>query len=208
MGRYQASAGDEGKMEPGSRRRVLHNRLGIKRKVEMDQVEFDLLVAAQKSWLKRITDETGFSAQMLCQMHRDWLERVYGNYRNVELAKGAFHWPPARLVAQNMMQLEQNFLRPCTPCKPDILAKVALRVATVHAELLLVHPFRDGNGRLARWLADLMFLQAGYPLPDYRFVGVGSRRNRARYLAGVQHGYLQNYRLLADFFADTVARRL
>jgi hypothetical protein len=29
----------------------------------------------------------------------------------------------------------------------------------VHAELLLIHPFREGNGRLARWLADLMALQ-------------------------------------------------
>jgi hypothetical protein len=28
--------------------------------------------------------------------------------------------------------------------------------------MLLVHPFRDGNGRLARWLAELMFFQAGY----------------------------------------------
>ncbi len=34
------------------------------------------------------------------------------------------------------------------------------------------------------------------------------RKTRTRYLEGVQKGYLQNYRLLADFFAEAVARRL
>ena len=35
----------------------------------------------------------------------------------------------------------------------------ALAVAIEHAELLLIHPFRDGNGRVARWLADVMAVQ-------------------------------------------------
>jgi len=211
MGRYDASAGREGEMESGSRGRVLRNRLSIKRKSEADQIEFELILAAQKTWLKRITDETHFTASMLCQMHAHWLGKIYdwaGRYRNVELSKGSFQWPPARLVAQNMIRLEQDFLRHYTPRVPGSVGEVSLRVAMVHAELLLVHPFRDGNGRLARWLADLMFLQAGFPLPDYGFTGAGSRKTRTRYLAGVQKGYLQNYRLLADFFAEAVARRL
>ena len=36
-----------------------------------------------------------------------------------------------------------------------------MSIAMVHTELLLIHPFRDGNGRLARWLADIMAAQAG-----------------------------------------------
>src|SRR5258706_11970874 len=102
MGRYDASAGSEGEMEPGSRGRVLRNRLGIKCKSEADQVEFELLLAAQEIWLKRVTDETRFTARILCQMHADWLGKIYdwaGRYRNVELSKGSFQWPPARLVA-------------------------------------------------------------------------------------------------------------
>ena len=34
----------------------------------------------------------------------------------------------------------------------------------VHVELVLIHPFREGNGRLARLLAMLMGLQAGLPM--------------------------------------------
>jgi cell filamentation protein len=35
-------------------------------------------------------------------------------------------------------------------------------IATVHAELLFIHPFREGNGRTARLLANLMAHKQGY----------------------------------------------
>lgn len=35
-------------------------------------------------------------------------------------------------------------------------------IAKVHAELLFIHPFREGNGRTARVLANLMAEKAGY----------------------------------------------
>ena len=47
-------------------------------------------------------------------------------------------------------------------------------------ELLPIHPFREGNGRLARWLSELMLLQAGLPMPLYQFTGKGSVKERER----------------------------
>lgn len=35
-------------------------------------------------------------------------------------------------------------------------------IAIVHGELLFIHPFREGNGRTARLLANLMCRKAGY----------------------------------------------
>ena len=81
-------------------------------------------------------------------------------------------------------------------------------MAEVHAELLMIHPFRDGNGRLARWLADLMALQAGLPAPQYDFEGRGKSARRERYLAAVTRGYGQNYEPLAAFFAEAINRRM
>ncbi len=40
-------------------------------------------------------------------------------------------------------------------------------IATVHVELILIHPFREGNGRLSRLLADVMAVQAGFQSLDY-----------------------------------------
>ena len=81
-------------------------------------------------------------------------------------------------------------------------------MAEVHAELLLIHLFREGNGRLSRWLADLMALQAGLGPPDYGFAGRGSRSSQSRYLDAVKRGYVQDYDSLTDFFREAMERRL
>lgn len=209
--RYQPATGVEAESELGSRGRVLQNKLGIQRKREMDRAEFEALIRAQSDFLEQVTAETQFTANGLRSMHRLWLGELYewaGEYRTVEMEKGGFRWPPAHLVAQNMAALEQGLLRRHTPCRPAALDVVAQRMAEVHAELLLIHPFRDGNGRLARWLADLMALQAGWPLPQYVFAGPGSRRERAHYIEAVTQGYLTRYDLLTDFFRAAVERRL
>ena len=93
-----------------------------------------------------------------------------------------------------------------TPCKPGTLRQVARQMAEVHAELLLVHPFREGNGRLTRWLADLMALQAGVSVPDYQLSGPKNQDRRASYLAAVTQGYLMRYEGLEAFFLEPLER--
>jgi cell filamentation protein len=143
-------------------------------------------------------------------MHRDWLRGVYewvGEYRSVEMAKGDFVWPPSYIVPENMARFEKEMLAKHTPCKPRELGEVCLSVAMVHADFLYIHPFREGNGRMARWLADIMTTQAGYPLPAYRFAGSGSWRVRAEYLEAVRRGYDQRYETLARFFEEAILLR-
>lgn len=208
--RYR-DTGIEGEWQPGSRRRVLRNVRDIQLKTEMDRAEADALEAAENRYLEVITDETIFTAELICHMHRNWFGGIYdwaGRYRTVEMQKGNFRWPPAFRVPQNMARLEDEFLNKFTPCQSAELEAVAGQVAAVHAELLLVHPFREGNGRLARWLADLMFLQAGYPMPLYNFSGKGSVQRKKVYLDAVVSGYAQNYAPLTAFFRDCVDARL
>lgn len=205
--RYDLPGGTETQAEPGSGRRVLRNKLGIHRKRGMDQAEYDALLRAQERWLGLVTTQTRFTGKLLCQMHRDWLGEVYewaGQYRTVDLSKEDFTWPPAVRVAANMAAFEAGMLTQWTPCRPDGLPAVARGLAQVHADLLLIHPFREGNGRLARWLADLMAAQAGLSPPDYRFRGRGSRDRKARYLAAVKAGYKMRYGGLAAFFEDAL----
>jgi cell filamentation protein len=91
--RYVVANGLETEFEPGSRMRVLRNRLDIRRKTERDRMEFEALVAAQEQYLSRIGPHTRLTAETVCRMHRDWLGGIYkwaGRYRTVELAKGDF----------------------------------------------------------------------------------------------------------------------
>jgi cell filamentation protein len=177
----------------------------------MDEVEFKALVKAQEQYIQKIGPATRFTVALIRDMHRTWLGRIYawaGECRTVELQKGRFKWPPAYLVKQNMNAFEAGLLRKNTPCRPGTAQEVARCIAEVHAELLLIHPFREGNGRLARWLADLMALQAGLPAPEYRFEGKEQEKNRQFYLAAVTRGYARDYDALTDFFATAIAARL
>ena len=178
--RYALATGVEAETEPGSRGRVLRNRLGRTRKRTIEAMEYDALLRAQERFTEEIAADTRFTAGHFCRMHHAWLGGIYewaGHYRTVELAKDDFRWPPAAFVAQNMAVFENGLLHQHTPCPPGPLPEVARRIAEVHAELLLIHPFREGNGRLARWLADLMALQAGLSTPKYRLSGRGSSRD-------------------------------
>src|SRR5688572_29364322 len=100
--RYREAEGVEAAFEAGSRGRVLRNLVGIRSKSEMDRAEFEALVGVQEEYLHRLTAETRFSAELICEMHRDWLGGLYawaGHYRTVEMSKGGFTWPPAYLIS-------------------------------------------------------------------------------------------------------------
>lgn len=73
----------------------------------------------------------------------------------------------------------------------------------MHAELILVHPFREGNGRLARLLAMLMALQAG--LPPLDFSPLAGRGKRA-YIGGIHVAMGRDYEPLSAMFARVIAR--
>jgi cell filamentation protein len=90
-----------------------------------------------------------------------------------------------------------------TPCHAATDADVARTLAEVHAELILVHPLREGNGRLARLLSLLMALQAGLPPLDFSPVaGAGKRA----YIASIHAAVGRNYGPLTALFQRAIAR--
>ncbi len=208
MSKYVSPTGPQAEYEPGSRKKVLKNLPGIVSKVEIDLAELETLIRVQETYYRNpgIVSQR-ITADFIRGMHRDWLGDIYswaGAYRTVELVKAGFAWPPAYLVPDNMARFEAEVLAAHTLCKPGGIDALCRSLAIVHAELLLIHPFREGNGRLARWLADLMAFQAGYAPPEYRFTGRGSRKVREQYLAAVIQGYQQDYEPLARFFAEAL----
>jgi cell filamentation protein len=211
MTRYTMATGPETEYEPRSRSRVLRNKLGLTSKAAMDKAEAEALGNAHRQYLLEevVTARTRFTARLIKRMHRDWLGSLYewaGSYRTVDMSKGDFVFPPAYLVSDNMREFERGTLRALTPCRPGNTPAICEAVAQVHAELLLIHPFREGNGRLARWLATLMFVQAGKTLPDYGFVGRGSTLTKTAYLEAVIRGYYGDYSDLALFFEGALER--
>jgi len=207
--RYSASPGVEGEFEPGSNDTVLRNKLGITSSDEMALIEYEALVHVQEAYYSAITAETRFTERLIKRMHRDFLGRIYewaGRYRSVELEKSGFQWPPAYLVAPNMRDFARCILAVRTPCRPGPLPRVSEDIAVVHAEFLLIHPFRDGNGRLARLMADLMSLQAGYPTLDFGFED--NETAVQEYIRAVQSGYARDYASLTNLVEQAISRSI
>jgi cell filamentation protein len=72
-------------------------------------------------------------------------------------------------------------------------------------ELVLIRPFREGNGRVAGILAVLMGLQAGSPALYFDHL---SGRKRKEYFAAVQAGLRRNYEPMASLFNVVIERTL
>jgi cell filamentation protein len=203
--RYEP-AGIEAEFEPGSRGRVLRNLLGIVRVRDMNLAESQALEIAQEAALDRFGPEHRFVAADICALHRLWLGPIYawaGEYRNVNIGKAGFQFAHAPLIPGLMRELEQGALARLTPCRPASDPEIAAALAEVHAELILVHPFREGNGRLARMFALLMALQAGLPPLDFGPLAGTGRRG---YIAAIHAGVGRDYSALATLFLRIIGR--
>lgn len=190
-GRYDLSGNPEAEFEPGSGDRVLRNLMGIWDPGVMDTVELDLLDQLYDAVLDSTQLGNRITVGDVREWHRRWLGNVYswaGRDRSVNLGKAGFPFAPAAQVPRLMDEFDRNVLARYTPCAGLSGDELVEAIAVVHVELVLIHPFREGNGRLSRLLATVMAAQAGYPEPDFSFWDA----NRDAYFAAI-HAGLANY---------------
>ncbi len=204
--RYDVSGLPEAQFEPGSNGLVLKSLLGITSKQVMDEAETRALKQAMDVLVRTYSVTHRFTAQDLCDCHRTWLGGIYewaGHYRRVNVSKDGFPFAAAAHVPALMDQCERSVLSRCTPCVFADPADVIHALAATHVELVLIHPFRDGNGRLARVLSSLMALQAGLPLLDFSgMAGAG----KTAYIAAIQAGLDKHYAPMERVFGEVIER--
>lgn len=207
QGRY-APHGTEGDTQPGSRGRVLANLLGIVRLRQMQVAETRALLQLTHDLLGEVTETQGFVAGDLCEWHARWFESIYdwaGRYRQVNMSKDGFPFAAARLVPQLMVDYSRTVLALHTPCSGMDERRLVQALAVTHAEFILIHPFREGNGRLARLLNTMMALQAGWPLLDFDGIRGGAKK---RYIAAIHAAQGNDYAPLEQVFAAVLRRTL
>lgn len=116
--------------------------------------------------------------------------RSWGNIQSA-------HWVSIRSAST------RDVLDRYTPCNFDSREEVIEALAITHCELVLIHPYREGNGRTSRLLATLMALQAGLPLLD--FSGITGKEKQA-YFQAVQLSMGRNYEPMKNVFRKVIAR--
>lgn len=216
MSRYRVN--EESEFQPGSRGRVLKNLLGIRSVKAIDMAEYEALKRARKAYFTKIESTTVFTTNLLIEMHQDWLGEIYafaGQYRTVDLIAPAqgdvpeFRFSHAAYIADNMAGYGIEVLQRLTPCHSTELSVLAASLAEAHAEFIAIHPFREGNGRIGRWITQLMALQAGFPSPIHGFNGRhGPLRRREYYEAMSIALNRRDYSFLRTHFEQALVRGL
>ena len=79
---------------------------------------------------------------------------------------------------------------------------VEVEAAWLHHRFTQIHPYQDGNGRMARALASLVFIKAGW------FPVVVARDDRPRYIDALESADQGNLSLLISHFVDVQKRSL
>ena len=104
--------------------------------------------------------------------------------------------PPEHVEAEmeRLVQLHQEHVSAGVP--------VEVEAAWLHHRFVQIHPYQDGNGRVARALASLVFLRAGW------FPVVVTRDDRTRYLDSLEVADGGELRSLIALFVDIPKRAL
>jgi len=121
-----------------------------------------------------------------------------GKYRNENVAiSGVKHIPPNHMIVSGLMQkLFAEYDREWVDYHPVVKA------CLLHGEFVKVHPFVDGNGRIARLLLNFELMKYGYtPI-------VITKDRRAEYyealdLAHTTLDYSKFINLISDFLIDS-----
>lgn len=174
----------------------------------MDRVEAREQVRALQKLITLYGPDHRFTAADVRRIHKLWLAPIYswaGRYRHVQLGKENFPFASAGQIPRLMDEFERGPLQSYTPCKGKSENAIVEALAVVHAELELIHPFREGNGRVGRMLAALMGLQAGLPS---LFFGDIKGHKRQEYFASVQAGLDRNYEPMHKIFREVIERTL
>ena len=148
-----------------------------------------LAVDPQFRWIDRVILDLHFDA---CYFQRD---RSPGLWRTGPIyvsspggGPPAFEGPPGEHVARLMDEVVDWLER------GDLDAHVAVRAAMAHLHIVSVHPFQDGNGRIARILQSLVLAREGPLAPEFssieEYLG-GHTRDYYAVLREVQGGRYQ-----------------
>jgi cell filamentation protein len=142
---------------------VLINRLSI--------TDEDTLALAERDFTKVRAEHfepefEQFSLQYLCKIHFTLFQDLYrwaGKIRSVDITKGQTRFCHVHNIERETERLftqlnNDNLLR---NLPFDVFIK---RISHYYCELNVIHPFREGNGRVQRIFFEILAINAGYEI--------------------------------------------
>ncbi|MBO7924940.1 Fic family protein [Pseudoalteromonas sp. K222D] len=194
----------EAQYQLGSEKLVLANKLAIVDVAEMDDVEAILLVKLyEKTFTMVAPEDDVFSFQNVANWHRQWLGNVYewaGKIRSIDMGKGGFQFMSPLQIEKNIRLFEDEYLSRFNNLPEMTDEEFVSFIAQSHVEFILIHPFREGNGRISRLLMDFLCSKAGKGTLDYSLWD----EHKDFYFKSIQAGVNRDYQHIERLERDII----
>lgn len=200
MSKYELHSAEQ-RYQPGSGDSVLANKLGIIDVDEMEALESGLLLMLYEELFIEDQPLSGMAFEHIRVWHRKWLGNVYdwaGKLRNANLTKDGFQFAAANRIPLLIAGFEKQYLSRSGVLKNLTRPELVSYLAECHVEFILIHPFREGNGRLSRLLFDMLSVLAGKGVLDYSLWD----EHKIFYFKAIQAGVSGNYRPMMQLVSD------
>ncbi len=112
-----------------------------------------------------------------------------------------FQFCRSKHIAAAMEDYEREFLSELTPLSKDEADRYPEILSKLHAEFIIIHPFRDGNGRTGRYMLDSLLVQSALNTINWNTVfnqAIGDYRE------GISQSVFRDYSLLASLFREFI----
>ena len=144
---------------------VLKNKLNISNQKKLNFIEGQALIEAYENSITTYSEDHIFCELDVLNLHKLFLKDIFdwaGEYRTVDISSEDIRWCHSQFIKTEMKRYSKT-LSSLTPFKKSLTRnEIIRRLSKIHGELIVIHPFRDGNGRVTRLLCDLLFMQADY----------------------------------------------
>ena len=153
---------------------VAINKLNIKDLKIITEIEKELVIKSYETLHKELDENTIFDEEYLCKTHEVIFASLYewgGKYRSVNISKGDSIFCPyinlesfsndifKKLKNDNYLKNYEDML-----LKEEFVKKLSYYMC----ELIVLHPFSEGNGRCIRLFFDMIVTFNGYKYIDYK----------------------------------------
>lgn len=116
------------------------------------------------------------------------------------MRKGSFDFVASRQIPALLADFDKSLLSKFDNL-PDMSEESLIHfLAKVHIEFILIHPFREGNGRISRLLLDVISNKAGFSLLNYNLWD----EHKAFYFKAIQAGVSGDYQHMERLIEDVL----
>jgi Fic family protein len=148
-------------------------------------------------YLYDLSHQAPLTEEIICHLHQLFYQQIdpqrAGKYRQVPvfISGSRYAVAPVAEIGKRMQQLLQWYNNNEGKLHPVILA------AELHKRFVFIHPFVDGNGRMARLLMNLSLMRNEYNIAIIPTI------TRSEYIAALERAHTDE-QVFADFIIDRV----